>query len=382
MHTPILHEVGQMATALNTAVSGIKEALQADSVDWCLALWFATQNHSAMPRIHQLPLATLRRGAGEGARALALALLAQVGATLPHLQTRKNNEALHDFRVAVRRLRSCLRSSRSLFGKKAITIWRKRLREIVTTTGSARDAEVGLQWIDARKTCWTRADLKGVNLVRARLCALMEEGYLNGQEVVKREYPEVEKSLYNYLNDFEPVSDGTFADYLASSIGEHKVDLAGKLAGAFAPIDANRMHRARISAKRLRYLIEPLVSEVSLTPGVVDQLKSLQGLLGDIRDLQGLERGIHVALNGLNHEREEWFTNLSSGPVGPPRQSSAELSGLTKLARVAREDQDRLLNSLRERWMDGAAAQFFDDVAELQNPAGWPAKANPQVTEP
>ena len=326
-----------------------------------------------MPRIHQLSLATLRCSAVEGARALSLALLDQVGATLPRLQTRKDQEALHDFRVAVRRLRACLRAHRGLFDKKTVTISRKRLREIVTATGSARDAEVQLQGIEAQDTTWMKADLTGVNLIRERLGVQIEGGYRNGLDVIAREYPDVEKSLYSYFGNVDPPPGGPFPAYLASSIGEHRADLAGKLARAFAPIDENRLHRARISAKRLRYLIEPLVSEVPRTAKVVDTLKSLQDLLGDIHDLQGLGHGIQAVLDGLKHERKDWFTNLSSGAVGPRPQSPPALAGLKKLAGVVREDQDRLLKSLRAHWMGGAEVPFFDDVAQLEARVGGPA---------
>ena len=164
-----------------------------------------------MPRIHQLSLATLRCSAVEGARALSLALLDQVGATLPRLQTRKDQEALHDFRVAVRRLRACLRAHRRLFDKKPVTIWRKRLREIVTATGSARHAEVQLQWIEAQDTTWMKADLTGVNLIRERLGVQIEGGYRNGLDVIAREYPDVEKSLYSYFGNVAPPPGGPSA---------------------------------------------------------------------------------------------------------------------------------------------------------------------------
>ncbi|HYU36006.1 MAG TPA: CHAD domain-containing protein, partial [Thermoanaerobaculia bacterium] len=55
----------------------------------------------------------LARPPDEGAHLLALTLLDQAAAAFPRLEDPADSEALHDFRVALRRLRSCLRAYRS-----------------------------------------------------------------------------------------------------------------------------------------------------------------------------------------------------------------------------------------------------------------------------
>ncbi|HEY9420766.1 MAG TPA: CHAD domain-containing protein, partial [Thermoanaerobaculia bacterium] len=55
----------------------------------------------------------LARSPEEGARLLALSFLDQARAARPRLADPSDSEALHDFRVALRRLRSCLRAYRS-----------------------------------------------------------------------------------------------------------------------------------------------------------------------------------------------------------------------------------------------------------------------------
>ena len=56
----------------------------------------------------------------------------------------KDREALHDFRVAVRRLRSVLRAYRRWLGRAAARKARRRFRSLAATTNDGRDAEVQL----------------------------------------------------------------------------------------------------------------------------------------------------------------------------------------------------------------------------------------------
>ena len=65
-------------------------------------------------------------------------------------------EALHDFRVALRRFRSIERAHRGWVAEALPKKLRKRLRELVQSTGPARDSEVQLGWLDRQRTVWGR----------------------------------------------------------------------------------------------------------------------------------------------------------------------------------------------------------------------------------
>jgi len=92
----------------------------------------------------------LSRSPEEGARLLALSFLDQAAAARPRLSDPADGEGLHDFRVGLRRLRSCL---------KAYDPWldvpkklARRLKRLAGSTGPGRDAEVQIEWLRGRSS--------------------------------------------------------------------------------------------------------------------------------------------------------------------------------------------------------------------------------------
>ena len=79
----------------------------------------------------------LARPAEETARRLALELLDATEAAAARLGDLEDHEALHDFRVALRRLRSTLAAYRPLLGKADSKAVRKRLRRVAKWTSSS-----------------------------------------------------------------------------------------------------------------------------------------------------------------------------------------------------------------------------------------------------
>src|SRR5689334_22573025 len=80
------------------------------------------------------------------ARLVGLDLLDKLERARDHLGDEENTEALHDYRVALRRLRSWLRA----FRKELLDIRREPLRELgllAGSTGESRDLEVKLEWL-------------------------------------------------------------------------------------------------------------------------------------------------------------------------------------------------------------------------------------------
>src|SRR5512137_2714843 len=90
---------------------------------------------------------TLDRPAPEGARAVALALLADATDAAARAGGAADADALHDFRVAVRRLRSTLRAWRPALGSSLRRKDLRKLRRVARATNAARDAEVTLEWL-------------------------------------------------------------------------------------------------------------------------------------------------------------------------------------------------------------------------------------------
>src|SRR5438270_402693 len=89
----------------------------------------------------------LSRSPEEGARRLALAYLDQAAAALPRIAGDEDPEALHDLRVALRRLRSGLKSYAGQLEGSVPKKLTRRLRRLADATGPGRDAEVMIAWL-------------------------------------------------------------------------------------------------------------------------------------------------------------------------------------------------------------------------------------------
>src|ERR687890_1341184 len=95
----------------------------------------------------RLPLDLLERSAPESARLLALSHLDAIDRARLRLGDGLDGEALHDFRVGIRRLRSAIRAYRdelegSVGGKE-----RRQLRNLARATNDGRDLEGQPDWV-------------------------------------------------------------------------------------------------------------------------------------------------------------------------------------------------------------------------------------------
>src|SRR5262245_39817993 len=103
---------------------------------------------SSSTKIMQLPDDVLERPVGEGARLIVLLRLGEAHHAAERLGDGDDSEALHDFRVAIRRTRAALEAWSERLPKKVKKL-RKELTKIQRATGAARDAEVALEWLDS-----------------------------------------------------------------------------------------------------------------------------------------------------------------------------------------------------------------------------------------
>src|SRR6188768_363107 len=110
--------------------------------------------------------------AGEGARRIALLHLETARAARCQVATSGNPEALHDYRVALRRLRSCLRSYRRELRSTVTRKSRRRVERLAHATNRSRDLEVHLEWLTAQEATAAAGDRPGITWLIARLeCA-------------------------------------------------------------------------------------------------------------------------------------------------------------------------------------------------------------------
>jgi CHAD domain-containing protein len=322
----------------------------------------------------------LARPPEEGARRLALSFLDQAAAAYPRLDDPSDSEALHDFRVGLRRLRSCLRAYQEILAGSLPKKLARRLRRLAAATGPGRDAEVQIEWLRGRGKHLARGHRAGLAWQIGRLDERMRAAYSELTGHLGARFPELEKELRQRLSTYRAEvhlgADGphpqhpTLGDATSAILREQIADLEDHLAQVHHAEDQEKAHRARISAKRLRYLLEPLTDELPGAAPLVKRLKGFQDLLGNLHDAHVLEAELAEAVEAAAAERARRLLDLAFQEIPDEallraaRRRSLE-PGLLALARQNRERRDQLFAELENDWLGGQAEEFLDQVKAL-----------------
>lgn len=226
----------------------------------------------------------LHQSAPTAVRNLLLELLDTAMQSAERLTDSDDSEALHDFRVALRRLNANQRAYQASLGVKL----GRGVRRLARATNAARDREVQLDWLRLQSK-------ESAAQARAELDTLI--GKLCHAHAVEREhaYPQWQSAfarlaakLRQRLAALSPVEAET--QRFAVVAGAQLHVLVDKLRHGFATLEAQAddaaVHATRITGKRLRYLLEPLTGAVPGVPLLIKRLKALQDLLGEIHDCQ------------------------------------------------------------------------------------------------
>jgi CHAD domain-containing protein len=323
--------------------------------------------------------------AEEGARVLALGLLGEASSAAEGLAAGAGDEPLHDFRVALRRLRSVLRTFRPWLEGGVRPRDRRRLRRIARSTNEARDAEVQLAWLAAKRDTLASARQRaGYDLAVSRF-----EGRVHGgpdaarvAERFRRVATKLERRLGTYERKIEKGGDAgpTFGGALASLVDDQVRALSSRMEAIRDALDEEGAHRARIEGKRLRYLLEPLRGYGRADASeLIGHLKRLQDVLGELHDAHVLAGELRDALveTAAEQARRLHASAYAHGPSDAAVRDGLRASpraGLLALVRLVRERRDALAADLEREWraggVDGLAAEARALGAALEARAG------------
>ncbi len=305
-------------------------------------------------------------------------LVATAVAARERLDNPADDEALHDFRVAVRRLRTHIEAHRAQLTKRRAEKILQELRELVSTTNALRDLEVRRDWLErlARRKSTPKLQREGLEL------ALKDLDNSDATTPDASAPHQITRQFAKIARDFKVESGGKPASgkpvyrgerlsaITARAILKHVATLRRHLSKLRTLDDVKATHRARLAVKRLRYLIEPLEKLVPGTPRIVRDLKRMQDRLGDLRDLQILETHIIVK---VREAARRWSQHLiaigaKDARVAAITRGSAESRACYALAagmqRVRREER-REFRGLEKRWLNGSADPLIDRIEIL-----------------
>jgi CHAD domain-containing protein len=232
--------------------------------------------------------------AGVAVRRIQTALLGTIRANEDGVRHAVDPEFLHDFRVAVRRARSCLSQVEGVFPAATVERLSDELAWLGAITGPTRDLDVYLLNMDDYRSSLppaVRDDLAPLGeflgarqrTEQARLAAELDSERYRALVAGWRdvlESPEPGGDLPGAARPIQEVA----VERIARGYG--RVIEKGRAIEPASP--ARKLHRLRIECKKLRYLLEffeSLLAPADLEP-IVAALKKLQDNLGEFNDLQ------------------------------------------------------------------------------------------------
>ncbi len=312
---------------------------------------------TTQPPLLELPASTVIAG-------LACDLLDDAARAIARLADRRDTEAMHDFRVAIRRLRSSLRAYRPWLRSAAGRKIRHGLRDIGDATNTARDAEIQLAWLEAARGSLSRGERSGLNWIVRRLRETRRNAYASARHDVRESFERTAETLRARLAEMSGDSP-PLRTPLAALLREHVDDLGKRLGAIRSPGDKKSVHEARICAKRLRYLLEPLRRETAEAKALVRSFKAIQDLLGELHDVHVLEATLETALDEASREKAAHLRQLAFAgdkSVLQRERRRDERLGLVSLAAKARIRRDELFAEFEKQWLARRAKDVLREV--------------------
>jgi CHAD domain-containing protein/CYTH domain-containing protein len=309
------------------------------------------------------------------ARIVAIGALDEACAAAERLRDETDTEALHDFRVALRRFRSFLRGFRTLLEDSVTKRHRRALRDLAAQTTVARDTEVQLAWLGGQTEQLRPVHRPALAWLVQRLEQRHREAYAGVRGETLRRFVEVEPKLRGRLSRYvarieERTPRRAFATEAGELVRHAGLALQAGLAAVRSPADVEAAHEARILAKRLRYLLEPLrttdVGEEATA--LVKHLKGVQDILGELHDAHVLSQElasaqIEIATERVRQLHEALYVELGTGQE--PRLPRDPRAGLLAIDRQVRDRLLELFRALQAEWLGDRFDPFQQELTAL-----------------
>jgi CHAD domain-containing protein/CYTH domain-containing protein len=314
--------------------------------------------------------------APRGARLIALALLDDLVAERERLATTRDPESLHDFRVALRRLRSWLSALRPVLSGSVSRGIRRRLRRFAKSSNAGRDAEVFLEWLHSVEGQLPGRKRSSAQWLITRFERQQREAEASLDELLRRDFARVQERLRTKLEAYRleahvhaGMREPTLAATLAGLIGVQAERLQERLASVRSVDEEREVHRARISGKRLRYLLEPVSAHLENGTDLVERLKVFQDALGDVHDahIWLIMLGDMAAQAALEEGRRLSKTLSDSGKSSHvPTQRYPALGGFALLAFLAQDRARDAYGRFAQEWGKRGTKRFFTMLGEAR----------------
>lgn len=311
-----------------------------------------------------LPSALLSVRPEEGARRVALSFVREAQEACVRLKEGRHSsddtEALHDLRVALRRLRSAMRAYAQVLNEAVPKKRRKSLRALVQSTNEARDAEVQLSWIEENHDALSEVERLGADAWQEALARTKHHAY---RQIIEDKVPRLATLLVQLARDlseydvhcvvFASEGEATFGEVASDTLALLLRDLQKALARVRSHEDESEAHEARIVGKRLRYVLEPLREASPEASDALRELKKLQDVLGSLQDLAVRTHALSKAVEDAALARARTEVGLVvNDEIRAPGHVDTQ-PGLLALLRLAQTQKRLVLDEVIDAWATG-----------------------------
>lgn len=217
-------------------------------------------------------------------------LLDQMMANLPGTLRGDDIEALHDMRVASRRLRAALRIFKPVFPWRIHRSVEATVKSVTISLGTVRDQDVFIEFLqkyqtDSNVDIGSLIEAEIVKREIAREEMIKSLGSLAGSDIEGQVEALLQRTSLTTFEIFDKSSVSFCSQALSLTYPRVRTLIAGSSAISDQK-DIAALHAMRIDAKRLRYTLEPFAPYWgSPLKGKVSTVKGIQEDLGLIHDL-------------------------------------------------------------------------------------------------
>jgi len=322
----------------------------------------------------------------EATRRIGLRQLKDAAGALERLADPADADALHDFRVAIRRLRSTLRAWRAELDPSVRKKQRRGLAGIQAATSASRDAQVALLWLQEQSGELRPVQRSGLAWIVGRLEAQRASARAQALEQARDAFEKLHEPLRARLallrtevDLTRPAAPARFGAALAARLREHSLELVERLA-AVATLDCRtEAHAARIRLKRLRYLIDSTAERLEDPEPAQALCKRLQDLLGQLNDAHVLRAMLLEALEHTALAPASATLRRPSAAAFERRRRPREHAGLLELRRRATERSESLFSTLERDWLGDGAAALVAAVERVAESAATAARGTLEI---
>jgi CHAD domain-containing protein len=259
--------------------------------------------------------------AGDAFREVLRALLATAETNRSGTIEDLDSEFLHDFRVAVRRSRSILKTAPGVLADEDINVLAGELEWLGQCTGPPRDLDVWLLGWDELVAELDPAERTMLEPMREHVASERRAAHDRLRAALTSDRYRTLVATWHRVVDSEPQDPPPEAGLPIREVAAARVDRAlrkvRKRGGKIDDTTAGQeLHTLRKRAKKLRYLLECFRSTLREEPvdALVDDLKRLQDVLGEFQDAEVQIQALRtMAVRMQEHEGASAETLLATG---------------------------------------------------------------------